>query len=119
MTHDELIQSCQRFLEVWHENGRARFTANYQNLDYDGPSYVKSMKERRDWICLDRGDRDHASGVFMVRKSDEHVFVVKGYGVPNLRKDCGHICDLITRFSLATVDGKELVYSSSLGLPVA
>ena len=120
VTRDDMLQSCERFLQVWHENQRTDFERSYPNgiggQNYDA-YYPKTMKERNTWVCFDKGNEHNRSGVFMMRKSNLHVFVIKGYGVPNLKKDCGHILDMITRFSLATVDNRNLDYNSSSPLP--
>lgn len=107
MTEQELLQSCERFMQLWHENHRAGFERYYENLKYD--EYApKTMKVRKLWICLDKGNEHNRSGMYMVRKADGMVFGIKAYGVPNLRKPCGNIGDLITKFSLANVDLKEV-----------
>jgi hypothetical protein len=106
MNEQELIQSCERFLSLWHENERFEFERWHDRLNYD--QYApKTLKARKLWICLDRGSFNR-SGVYMVRKADGQMFTIKAYGVPNLRRPCGHICDLITKFSLANVDRKTV-----------
>jgi hypothetical protein len=103
MNEQELIQSCEHFMKLWHENGRASFEAYFTNLNYD-QAHGPSMKVRKLWICIDRG----GSGSLMVRKADGQVFNIKAYGVPHLKKPCGFIGDLITKYMLANVDGTEV-----------
>jgi hypothetical protein len=54
MNEKELIEACERFLKVWHENGRADHERRFRSLPYDTDE-AKSLKVRRDWICLDSG----------------------------------------------------------------
>lgn len=70
-------------LDLWHENGRTSFERNYENLNYDGPSYAKTAKDRTRYIALDEG----TSGVFLVCKRTGDVFNIKGYGRPNRKID--------------------------------
>jgi hypothetical protein len=97
MDHQDLIQSCQRFLQLWHDNKPQGYGSN------------KRMVERRDFICLDHDNGpDSWSGVFMVRKADWQVFGIKAYGRVNLKRPHGNILDIITKLALANVDNQEL-----------
>lgn len=79
MPLDDKSPEVLEFLNAWHENGRAAFEANYENLDYDSPSYAKFAKLRKKYIALDRG----SSGEFLVDRLTHRVFSIKAYGVPN------------------------------------
>ena len=79
---DNLIETCERFLSVWHERDRADFERR-STLVYDTYK-AKRLVERRDYICLDQSNGPGSwSGVYMVRKSDGEVFTIKAYGRPN------------------------------------
>ena len=73
-----LEAKINRFLSLWHENGRALFERTTPRLDYDS-YYPKTMTVRRRWIALDKG----TSGVFLLDPRTEEVYTIKAYGVPN------------------------------------
>ena len=74
-------QAITKLLTEWHEAGRESFERQYENLDYDSPSYAKTAKERRKYIALDSG----TSGAFLVDKANGDIFNIKAYGVPKAR----------------------------------
>lgn len=74
----ELEQAIAMLLPEWHEAGRNFFERQYENLDYDSPSYAHTAKERRKYVALDSG----TSGAFLLDKSTGDIFNIKAYGVP-------------------------------------
>ena len=85
---ETLMDRCRALAAAWHEAGREDFARQYPHLDYDDASHQKSVKDRgRIWIAIDAG----TSGAYLVRKADGLVFVIKGYGVPNLKKCVGQV----------------------------
>lgn len=77
----ELEQAISKLLPEWHEAGREFFERRYENLDYDCPTWAKTVKERRKYVALDSG----TSGAFLVDKNTGDIFNIKAYGVPKAR----------------------------------
>ncbi len=83
-----------RFLELWHERGRAGFERSYSNLDYDSPPYSKTAKQRRKYIALDEG----TSGVFLLDRATGVVCGIKAYGVIHPGKLLGNIHEVVAKW---------------------
>ena len=89
------------FLAAWHENGRASFTREYTNLDYDSFA-PKVAKERTKFIACDAG----TSGMFLVDRATGDVYSIKGYGRPN--RKVGTVAGLTAAYRAATAGHREL-----------
>jgi len=84
-----LYEQCEEFARLWQANAIAE-------RGRCGYSCTKRVKERQKWICIDQDNGpDSWSGMYMVRKADGIVYGIKGYGVPHLQKNYGHITWLI------------------------
>jgi hypothetical protein len=96
-----------RFLAAWHENGRARFTAQYPNLDWDSPECRHYARDRKKYIAL---DHDHG-GYFLVDKISEGLWTIAGYGQKN--KCIGTLTTLTEHFEESTRNGLTVGGGSS------
>ncbi len=88
-------KEVQEFLAAWHENGRARFEASYNNLVYDDYA-PKTAINRRRFIALDEG-KVCRSGRFLVERETGDVYSIKAYGVPN--RKIGTIATLTAQYT--------------------
>ena len=106
-----LDERVAEFLTLWHENGREAFRKSYPSLDYDGPHYAKTAKDRKKYIALDDG----SSGAFLLDKATEEVFRIKGYGVKG--RCIGTLDSLIASYREANEQNRlcDMQYASAYG----
>lgn len=91
-----------RFLEAWHENGRADFERRLPNLIYDSEYYAKTAKDRRRFVALDSG----GSGWYLLERASGIVYSIKGYGVP--KRPIKHLALLMNDYLDATAHNRSL-----------
>jgi len=90
----------ETLLNEWHEAGRAEFTDNYENLDYD-KDQAKRAVEKKKYVCLDVASGSASwSGAFILDKETGIIYRIKSmYGVPNPKKVVGKLGE-ITGYTL-------------------
>lgn len=93
----------QRLLEAWKKN---ELQCGLSKDSSTKDKYVCTAKDRTKYIALDYGYTTATSGHFLVDRKTERVYSIKGYGVPNLKKDRGTVEYLTCFINKLTTEGK-------------
>lgn len=93
-------------LEAWHRNQVEVGTLKGMRPETMA-AYQKHAEQRSKFIALDNGSAGH----FLVDRTTEQVYSIKGYGQVNLKKPRGTVEFLTNFINKCTAEGKEYTHT--------